>query len=218
MPVSRRSVLHAAIGSAGVIVAESALAAPAGASAGATDARRRLVGPDPAYTGTFTPNGWPVNRQAGIGGSVWPRPVVGTGASVEVSMGEVEEVLVHVLRRFHYEIATLGPGDIVGFRTAAGLRGQQRNHASGTAVDVLPGHYPAGSAGNFYPAQLAVIRDVLKQCQGVVRWGGDFKTPDEAHFQIGVSPGNPALSRLAATLRRWRETAGQGAGATGLTA
>jgi hypothetical protein len=213
MAVSRRSLLRAAAASAALVTTETVFAGSAGASATPTPAvTLPALPPKDPFTGHKSPNGWPVNRGPDLGGTVWSRPVVGTGFSVDVAIGEVETILVHVVRRFHYEIATLGPGDVIGFRAAGGLRGDQLNHASGTAVDIRPGHYPPGTHGGFYPNELAVIRDILGECGGVVRWGGDFATPDEAHFQIDRPPADPALVRLASTLRGWRERPSLGAG------
>ena len=53
------------------------------------------------------------NTGPDAGGTVWTRPVPGTGFDVQVSIGDAEVILVHVIRRFHYEIDTLRPGDVV---------------------------------------------------------------------------------------------------------
>jgi hypothetical protein len=89
----------------------------------------------------------------------------------------------------------------------------ESNHRSGTAVDIRPGWYPAGLAGGFFPHQLVVIRDILAECEGVVRWGGDYRrSVDENHFQIDVRPGDARLRRVAAKLERRAAAHGQGAG------
>lgn len=165
-----------------------------------------------AFTGARSPNGWAVNVAADAGGSVWARPVSGAAKHVAVSVGDADAILVHVVRRFHYEVADLGDGDVVGFRAADGLKGHQLNHASGSAVDILPEHYRPGVKDQFYPAQLAVVRDILAECRGVLAWGGDFAIPDEGHFEIALPPTDRRVTELAAQIRRWNTTPGRGAG------
>jgi hypothetical protein len=50
-----------------------------------------------------------------------------------------------------------------------------------------------------WPERVA-IRSILNECRGLVAWGGDFKTPDEAHFQLAVKPGDKRLAKLAESL------------------
>jgi hypothetical protein len=138
--------------------------------------------------------------------------VSGAAKHVAVSVGDADAILVHVVRRFHYEVANLSAGDVVGFRTADGLKGHQLNHASGSAVDILPEHYRPGTKNQFYPAQLAVVRDILAECRSVLAWGGDFATPDEGHFEIALPPHDRRVTELAAEIRRWNTTPGRGAG------
>ncbi len=78
----------------------------------------------------------------------------------------------------------------------------------------VPNAYPTGSAGNLFPQELFVIRDILTECDGGVRWGGDDKNhPKECHFQIDVPPGDAPLRSLGAKIRGWQGKLGQGAGA-----
>ncbi|GII92219.1 hypothetical protein [Sinosporangium siamense] len=58
-----------------------------------------------------------------------------------------------------------------------------------------------------------ILRDILAECDGVVRWGGDFKVPKESHFQIDVPPGDKRLDALANRISGWNSTPGEGAGA-----
>ncbi|MFJ6076642.1 hypothetical protein ACIQFU_38535 [Streptomyces sp. NPDC093065] len=58
-----------------------------------------------------------------------------------------------------------------------------------------------------------MLRDILAELDGVVRWSGDDKRPDESLFSIDVAPNSPRLPRLAAKLRGLREHPGRAAGA-----
>ena len=129
--------------------------------------------------------------------------------------GDAALILLHVARRIHYELTTLTPGDIHGHTTDRTTgTGLDTNYRSGTAITIRPGAYPPGTTGNLYPHEVATIRDILLDCQAVVRWGGDDPThPSEGHFQIDVPPNDPNLTRVAATIRDWHTQPGHGAGA-----
>jgi hypothetical protein len=66
----------------------------------------------------------------------------------------------------------------------------------------------------------AVIRDraracaggPFQKCEGVARWGGDDRTPDESLFYIDVAPGDERLSKVVAKIRGWVYTPGKGSG------
>ncbi|MFJ8440060.1 hypothetical protein [Kitasatospora griseola] len=64
----------------------------------------------------------------------------------------------------------------------------ESNQSSGTAVQIRPGSYPSGVRGGFYPLEVLTIRDILADCEGVVRWGGDDRVPDESLFYVDVAP------------------------------
>ncbi|WP_306950880.1 hypothetical protein [Streptomyces sp. B4I13] len=176
----------------------------------ARDRTRRVL------AGTRSHNGWEMENVADDGGTVYTRPVPGTPLKgVAVRMGDVETVLVHLVRRFHYEVDPLHRGDVTGWHAPSKVRKgrAESNLASGTAVRVRPGFYPVGVRGGFFPQQEVVIRDILAELDGVVRWGGDDRTPDEALFSIDVRPGDKRLARVAARIRDWRLEPGAGAGA-----
>ncbi|MFD7914739.1 hypothetical protein ACFV30_29140 [Streptomyces sp. NPDC059752] len=166
-------------------------------------------------TGIPSKNGWEMENVADDGGSIHTRPVPGTPfAGVAVRMGEVEAVLVHVVRRFHYEIDALHQGEVVGWRKPGKVRKglPEGNQASGTAVQIRPGHYPPGVRGGFFPHEEIVVRDILAELEGVVRWGGDDRKPDESLFYVDVKPGDQRLKQVAAKLWGWRDEPGAGAG------
>ncbi|MFD5829338.1 M15 family metallopeptidase [Lentzea sp. NPDC060358] len=174
--LGRRSFLGAAGGlaaAAAIGFAPAALAAPA-----------------------VSANGWPLRHK-----DIAQFKVEGSGAVVALRSGDVATVLLHVARRFHYEVATLLPGQL---SQTAGTAPFESNYLSGTAFAIRPDLYPAGARGNFFPHELAAVRDVLAECEGIVRWGGDFKkSPKEGHFQLDVGPGDVKLVRVARKIAQW---------------
>jgi len=202
--VSRRSVLAVAGATAGG-VATGLVATPARAAAphalSATSADR-----SPATSA----NGFPVVSAD----EVQRFRIEGSDATVRLLPGAVATVLLHVARRFHYEIDPIQAGDIVGHRTAAeGSEPILSNALSGTAIAVKPQHYPLGAAGGFFAPQLLALRDILAECGGVVRWGGDGPgTVHEGLFTIDVPPTRDELRILAAKINDWNTQPGRGAG------
>jgi hypothetical protein len=163
-----------------------------------------------AWTRRTTQNGWPVIDAT----KPTSRKIEGSNAVVTLLSGDVAVVLLYVARRFHYEVGTLGTGDVQGHTTDRTVGAPfESNYLSGTAIAIQAGRYPVRSAGNLFARDLAVIRDILAECEGVVRWGGDDKAaPKEGHFQIDVLPGDARLKRVAAKIRSWQEKPGTGAG------
>ncbi|MEV0189835.1 hypothetical protein AB0I39_15020 [Kitasatospora purpeofusca] len=222
--IPRRSVLRRAIGIvAGATIGSQVIATP-GHAVTATpapdlDALRRLTQDARdrearVRTGTVSKNGWEMEKVVNNRGSIYSRPVPGTPLEIQVRMGDIELILVHTISRFHYEIHALGEGDVVSWRTPASVRRHlaESNQASGTAVQIRPDSYPSGASGGFFPLEELTLRDILADCEGVVRWGGDDRTPDESLFYIDVPPHDQRLTSLADKLRGWAFTPGQGAG------
>lgn len=150
------------------------------------------------WNGANSQNGWPVLNAAHV------ESVVVEGSDVKVGLlpGAVSALLLHVLRRYHYEVETLAGGDVASYTTDRTVGAPlESNYLSGTAVAIRPSAYPVHSTGNFFSAQVLVIRDILADCAGVVRWGGDDPTaPKEGHFQIDVPPGDRRLAAAVAQL------------------
>ncbi|MEV0961230.1 hypothetical protein AB0J25_01175 [Streptomyces sp. NPDC049910] len=153
-------------------------------------------------------NGWPVvehapeHRLEGAGGT-----------RVSCLGGDVATVLLHLARRYHYEVRAIGPRDVAGHTTARAIGPPyESNHLSGTAVTVFPSLYPAGAKGNVFPQDVATIRDILAELDGVVAWGGDQERAKESHFQIDVAPGDKKLAEVASRIRAWDPRPGAGAG------
>lgn len=180
------------------------------------EARRRRV-----LTGRNSPNGWEMENEIDAECSIWTREIEGTRGplTVAVRSGDVETVLMHVIRRFNYEIDQLGSKDedpaIQGWIHPGKIHDShlpEANLASGTAVVIRPTWYVPGARDGIDAAQKATIRDILAECEGVVRWGGDDRRPYEGLFSVGTRPGDPHLAAVAAKIRRWNYTSGEGAG------
>ncbi|WIV57980.1 twin-arginine translocation signal domain-containing protein [Amycolatopsis nalaikhensis] len=189
---------------AGLAVAGgSALIRPAGFAA----AQPTQAG---SWNAPVSRNGWPVVPP----GAVRRRRIEGSMADVELLDGDATDLLVHVARRFHYEVRPLTPGDVTGYRAdRGGVTPLESDYLSGTAIALHPQHYPLGVSGGFLPAEVAVIRDILAECGGAVRWGGDDpRTPKESHFALDSPPRDPVVGRAAGMVRAWRTAPGQGAG------
>ncbi|WP_241777821.1 hypothetical protein [Streptomyces sp. CT34] len=123
-------------------------------------------------------------------------------------------MLLYVARRYFYEIdSELKTEDITGHTTDRAVAAVfESNYLSGTAIAVRPHAYPLGADGCLFPQDVHVIRDILADCEGTVRWGGDEKLPKQSHFQIDVKPGDTKLARVATKIRGWQATPGKGAG------
>ncbi|MFF0290223.1 hypothetical protein [Streptomyces sp. NPDC005262] len=164
-------------------------------------------------------NRWEMQKAADDGGDIVTRHVAGTGLKVSLRMGDTEAVLIHVIRRYHYEVDALGlhgePNPVEGWVAPSAVRDSrlpESNQASGTAVVIRPDSYPPGMRGGFTAGQQLIIRDIVADTEGVVRWGGEDRRPYEGLFYLTVRPGDARLARVAAKLRTWDETPGAGAG------
>ncbi|MFB6839158.1 hypothetical protein [Streptomyces sp. NPDC056361] len=203
--LSRRRVLGAAGGLAGatalgLLDLTPAAAAVPGAAAGTV--------PRPAnWRGTRSANGWKILDAAPA------HPIEGSGRSVQLAEGDAATLLLHVARRFHYEIDELRVGDVTGHSTTRRIRlPHESNYLSGTAISIRRDAYPLGVGGGLYPHEQVVVRDILAELDGVVAWGGDLATPQESHFELALGPTHPKVRGVARKLREWRDAPGQGAG------
>ncbi|GAA3007606.1 hypothetical protein [Streptomyces fulvorobeus] len=196
--LTRRHIIGATAGLAGAAAIGSLGATPALAA----DAPART------WTGSRSANGWEILAEAASYG------IEGSGRSVRLAGGDAATILLHVARRFHYEIDELRADDVRGHRTSRKVReSYESNHLSGTAIEIRRPVYPLGSKGNFYEQELVVIRDILVELDGAVAWGGDFATPKESHFEIALKPGHPKIKGVARKIEGWNAGTGrEGAG------
>ncbi|BFU43412.1 M15 family metallopeptidase [Krasilnikovia sp. MM14-A1004] len=132
-------------------------------------------------------NGWPAGTPAQIGG-LNTDPVPGTTVRLPqgVRRGDAATVLRYVAEQFDSNVEPLQPGECWGY-CYKHIEGSAvlSNHASGTAIDLNAERHPTGRHGTFTTRQVTAIRTILSWCEGVVRWGGDYRSrKDEMHFEI----------------------------------
>lgn len=143
-------------------------------------------------------NGWPVDR---TGAQQDRSAVAGVTFPNGVRRGDVATVLHYVAYRFHREVEPLHAGWCWGWYVK-NIEGSSAisNHASGTAIDLNAPSHPIGRRGTFSAAKVRAIRRILADCDGVVRWGGDYTgRADEMHFEI--IKGAAAVAALARKIR-----------------
>ena len=160
--ITRRRLITAA---GALMLVNGTFPAPAASAAAGGPGRRE-------WTGDVSANGWP------IGGGITSHAVQGSSAVASLRDGAAAVVLLHVLRRWHYEIGPVDTGEGGALVTRTTDRAVdadfESNHLSGTAVAVRPAAYPLGGTEGLWPDQELIVRDILLDCAGTVRWGGDL--------------------------------------------
>lgn len=112
------------------------------------------------------------------------------GTKVKLACNKaVAPLLVGFAAEFHQLIEAIDEGGLddwgYAFRDVRGVPGRLSNHASGTAIDLNATKHPLGKAGTFPLAKVPMIRALAKKYG--LKWGGDFRRPDEMHFEIALS-------------------------------
>lgn len=131
--------------------------------------------------------------------------VAGVAFPNGIREGDVHTVLSYVIREFNHRVEPVtSPGCWGWFVKEIEGSDQISNHASGTAVDINAPRHPLGARGTFTAVQRDAIRAILRYCDGVVRWGGDYTgRADEMHWEI---VGNRTRTKaLAAKITRDEE-------------
>lgn len=144
-------------------------------------------------------NGWTASPdRADIG--VRPFTVAGIEFPGGVRGGGVALVLTYLVSAFHTRVEPLVAGWCWGYAYRA-ISGSNTvsNHGSGTAVDINAPRHPLGVKNTFTPAKVKAIRAILRELEGVVRWGGDYTgRVDEMHFEINAD--EKTVAAVARTL------------------
>ncbi|MEU4243723.1 hypothetical protein [Actinoplanes sp. NPDC026619] len=142
-------------------------------------------------------NGWRIDPT-----EVAEHRIEGSRASATLRTGAAAAVLLHVARRWHYEIAPLDTGEgggIAAFTTDRTLGPAfESAYLSGTAIALHPHAYPLGGSERLWPHQEAIVRDILADLSGTVAWGGDLTPAKVGHFHIAVAPDSEVLQEVAA--------------------
>lgn len=144
-------------------------------------------------------NGWRAGTPEEIGG-LDKSTIAGVGFPQGVRRGDVAVVLHWLLYQLHTRVERLHPGWCWGYHYKR-IEGSAdlSNHASGTAVDFNAPDHPMGKRNTFSAKQVAEIHAILRELDGVVRWGGDYDgRPDDMHFEIVGSAA--AVARVAARI------------------
>lgn len=125
----------------------------------------------------------------------------------------VADVFTYLVQQFHKRVDDVTkphPADDWGFAYRPNRNANNLScHASGTAIDLDATEHPNGvsTSRTFSPAQIAEVHEILRELDGVLRWGGDYtNTADAMHFEVIVKPGK--LQEVGRKIRRG-ELAGQ---------
>ncbi|GIM91599.1 hypothetical protein [Paractinoplanes toevensis] len=150
-----------------------------------------------ATTAGTSLNGWRIEPDA-----VAAHRVEGSRATATLRTGAAAAVLLHVARRWHYEIASLDSGEgggIAAFSADQAVGADfETTYLSGTAIALHPHAYPLGGSEHLWPHQEAIVRDILADLEGTVVWGGDLTPAKVSHFHVAAAPGDETLERVAA--------------------
>lgn len=134
-------------------------------------------------------NGWVASADSAAFGGLDNRVVPGTDGvklAPGVRRGDVAIVLFYVAEQLH---ARVEPGSMPGCWGFAYRKNANANnlscHASGTAFDWNAPRHPNGKRGTWTPAQIAEVRKILAEVDGVVAWL-EFSSGriDGMHFEI----------------------------------
>lgn len=135
-------------------------------------------------------NGWTVFDTAPAATTPWI-----TG---RVRPGDVDTIFTWLGEQFHERVEHIRKDWSWGWakRNVRGSTSTISNHASATANDFNAPAHVLGKRGTFKPKQVDEIQAILKDLDGVIRWGGDYQyRADEMHFEI---VGNAAEVRAVA--------------------
>lgn len=119
----------------------------------------------------------------------------------KVRAGDAHTILDELGRRFNSEVEPIIKAHSWGYakRPVRGYADIPSEHSTGTAVDFNAPAHPIGKKNTFSPAKRAKIRQIVKDFDGAVRWGGEWSRPDDMHFELigGVAKLKQVAAKLA---------------------
>lgn len=143
---------------------------------------------------TTTRNGWDVYKSYSD-----PNLVNFPWVTGKVRKGDHYTVLEYIARRFNNEVEKINVAASWGHnpRPVRGYTNVWSEHATGTAIDLNAPQHPIRVAASktFSRAQIKRIRQIMKDCHGSARWGGEWSRPDGMHFEL--IGGNAKVSAMA---------------------
>jgi hypothetical protein len=104
---------------------------------------------------------------------------------------DAAKLLAYVAVRFDKEVSPLRLNNKPGFQDDGGYSFRKiensikfSNHASGTAIDLNWQKFPMFRR-NMTKKQVEACRAIVESCEGLVRWGGEYRTNvDQMHFEV----------------------------------
>lgn len=157
-----------------------------------------------AYNGWPAAPGWTIEN-----GKLAALVIDGHSFAPGVLAGDVHTVFQYFFNRVNAEVEPIyEPGwsaqDDWGYnyKVSANSASLISCHAAACACDYNATRHPNGRKGTFNSTQIAALRRILGDFEGVIYWGGDgwgSGTWDEMHFEINKNAA--AVAALAAKLR-----------------
>ncbi|MBB1260839.1 hypothetical protein [Streptomyces alkaliterrae] len=185
--ISRRKLLGTAAGATALAALPGVLLPPTAA------ARSRQQ-----WRGDRSENGWSIRPS-----EIRDFHISGAGGLKARLHPLAAPVLLHIARRWHYEVLPLDEGGekVLGHTADREVGAPfESNHLSGSAIALRPAAFPLSGTEPLWPHQDTIVRDILLDCAGTVVWGGDLTPTKISHFHLAVRPGDRKLARVAAAL------------------
>jgi len=154
----------------------------------------------------YSYNGWLASKNPAAFGGLEKLVVAGEAFAPGVRAGDVHTVLQYVAEQLNARVEPVVKDEWhqaddwgYNYRPNRNNPSELSTHASGTSFDYNATRHPNGKRGTFAYIQVKTIRKILAEVDNVVKWGGDFGTADEMHFEL---VGNEA--EVAAVAERLR--------------
>lgn len=104
----------------------------------------------------------------------------------KVRSGDAHTILDALGERFNREVEPIIRSESWGYaqRDVRGNKGIVSEHNTGTAVDFNATKHPIGKRNTFSAAKQAKIRQIVRDFDGAIRWGGEWQRADDMHFEL----------------------------------